>query len=80
MESQTHLPLVLQCCPDEHVWHVPPPVPHVLTDCVWHAFPLQQPLGQDVPSQTHFPALLQVRPLQLTHAAPLMPQVPLLEV
>jgi hypothetical protein len=60
VESQTHLPLVLQCCPDEHMVHVPPPVPQVFTDCASHVFPLQQPFGQDVALQTHFPALLHV--------------------
>jgi hypothetical protein len=33
-----------------------------------------------VASQTHFPELLHVRPLQLTQATPLTPQVPLLDV
>jgi hypothetical protein len=51
--------------PPEHVsvvvgsqaLHDPPPVPQVVTDAVLHVLPAQQPLAQDVASQTHWPPL-----------------------
>ena len=33
--------------------HVEPAVPHMASDLAWHVDPLQQPVGQDVASQTH---------------------------
>ena len=48
--------------PPEHVWplgqvwHVWPPAPHMAGwSPAWQVVPLQQPLGQDVPSQTQVP-------------------------
>lgn len=46
-----------------HIVHVPPPVPQVLRDRVWHVpLPSQQPLGHEVESHVHMP-LTQCCPL-----------------
>jgi hypothetical protein len=44
--------------PDPHAAHAAPLMPQVVTLDVWHC-PLasQQPLGHDVASQTHLPAV-----------------------
>jgi hypothetical protein len=54
--SQAHAPLVVSHSPLAHAPHAAPPVPHCELVCEaygTHAFPLQQPLAQDVASQTH---------------------------
>jgi len=69
-ESQLHVPLVMS-----HRWFVQPPhiapfVPHVPAPCDAHGtqlWPLQQPLGHEVESQTHDPP---------THSPPVPHEVP----
>jgi hypothetical protein len=67
----------LQRCPGEHVLHPPPPFPQAAgISLVMHVLLLQQPLGQEVASQTHLPAALHSSPLaQGLQATPPMPQV-----
>jgi hypothetical protein len=57
------------------VVHVPPLMPQVLADCAWQVPPAsQQPLGQLVLLQPHWP-LLQVWPGEhWVHVPPLVPQ------
>ncbi len=78
LESQTHVPVVLQACPVAHDPHAAPPVPHWPEVC-WayctHVLPLQQPPGHDAASQTHCPEPLHAWPgAQATQAAPPAPQ------
>jgi hypothetical protein len=79
VELQTHCPVdVLHCCPAAHAAHAAPPVPHdafVSEAYASHVVPLQQPLGHEVPSQTHCPVvLLHSWPAEhAAHVAPLAP-------
>jgi hypothetical protein len=81
VESQTHLPLVLQCCPGEHDPHAAPPAPH--SPGSWlaygrHVAPLQHPLGHEVAVHVQVPAALHTCPVaHVTQAAPPVPHVPL---
>jgi hypothetical protein len=74
--SQTHLPVVLlHSCPVPHAAQLAPAVPQELFDSepyATHVVPLQQPLGHEVASQTHWPVALlhSSPPLQATQAAP----------
>jgi hypothetical protein len=80
---QMHAP-PLQVCPLAHMPQLLPPVPQAEALCALtatHVPPLQQPVGHEVASQTHAPEALHVWPVeQLLHAAPPIPQVPMLDV
>jgi hypothetical protein len=80
VSSQTHVPLpLLHSSPDAHAAHFAPPVPHEPLDS--DAYPsqtppaVQQPLGQDVPSQTHWP-LPVLHSCPDAHPAQVAPPVP----
>jgi hypothetical protein len=67
--------------PFAHIPHAEPPTPQADPDCApgrTHVLPLQQPLGHDVASQTHWPAaVLHSWPeAQVPHAAPFVPHDP----
>lgn len=49
-EQPSPTPLTLQSR------QVPPPLPHVVVERVWHVWPLQHPEGHEIPSQMHAPA------------------------
>jgi hypothetical protein len=61
--SHWHAPaLLVHSCPEPHESHAAPLAPHDVR--LWdaygtHVFPLQQPFGQEVASQTHAPLALQ---------------------
>jgi hypothetical protein len=78
--SQTHCPVVLlHSCPVAHATHAAPPAPHDALDSDAYAshvpLAVQQPLGHDVASHTHCPAVvLHSWPAaQPPHAAPPLP-------
>jgi hypothetical protein len=76
VELQTHVPfVVLHAWPEPHAEHAAPPVPHDEFDSEPYGtqvFPLQQPFGHEVASQTHDPlVVLHSWPdEQAAHAAP----------
>jgi hypothetical protein len=74
LESQTQAPEALHSWPLTQVWHAAPPTPQVVALFVWHAPFLQQPFGQDVPSQTQAPALQCWPEGQVKHMLPDVPQ------
>lgn len=56
--SQEQVPLVVSQSPFAQLEHALPPLPHCAADSEpsrTQVFPLQQPLGHDVASQTHEP-------------------------
>ena len=79
--SHTHSPVaLLHSCPDKHPAQVAPPAPHEPFDSEAYAWqvplvpPLQQPLGQVLPSHEQTPVVLSQRPFpQDPHAAPPFP-------
>jgi hypothetical protein len=80
VSSQTHFPLLSShSSPAAHAAHIAPPVPHELFDS--EAYPshtppaVQQPLGHDVPSHTHFPTLV-LHSCPDPHEAHVAPPVP----
>ena len=59
--SQEQVPFVVSQTPFEHDLQAAPPVPHCDEDSdeyATHVVPLQQPLGHEVASHTHWPVLL----------------------
>jgi hypothetical protein len=79
---QAHVPCVVSHVPAAHATQAAPPVPHCEADCDesgTQVLPLQQPLGHDVASHTHWPVFLsQSCPdAHARQAAPPVPQEPL---
>src|SRR5256885_748431 len=50
-----HAPAVQPSAVEPHAVHAPPAVPQAAAEGVVHVLPAQQPVGHDVPSQTHAP-------------------------
>ena len=79
VESQTHLPPVLQCCPGEHDPQAAPRAPHVPGASLaygTHVVPLQHPFGHEAAVHVQAPAALHTCPeAQLAQAAPPVPHV-----
>jgi hypothetical protein len=79
LTSHEQSPSVLSQRPFAQAAHALPPEPHSAADCEedgTHVLPLQQPLGQEVASQTHCPVVL-LHSCPVTHdphAAPPVPQ------
>lgn len=73
--SQTHWPLLLHSCPDEHAPHAAPPAAQDETDSLVsdsHVVPSQQP-EQDDPPQVHAPLEHACPEPHAAHAPPPVP-------